>query len=112
MVGSQTFSPQGEVLLCAKGDAPVSVWQHLDSIQRPVGIWFTYGPTATLNAADGFVPGTYWIAGARNGKCTVVQTPTTGAPVTRTSSSEKMDFQLIPDLATIAFSGNCDWRAG
>lgn len=112
MVGSQTFSPQGEVLLCAQGDGPVSVWQHLDGIQRPVGTWFTYGPDATLNADDGFVPGTYWVGFARNGKCTVVQSTATGAPVEQTSASELMDFKLIEDLATITFRGNCDWRTG
>ncbi|GAB3006351.1 hypothetical protein MBOU_07160 [Mycobacterium bourgelatii] len=112
IVGSQTFSPQGEVLLCAKDADPISVWQHLDGIQRPVQIWFSYGPDATLNADDGFVSGQYWVAGARSGRCTVVQTPSTaGPPVVKTSNSERMDFKLIPDLATITFKGECDWRS-
>src|SRR5690242_19674939 len=59
MAGSQTFAPNGEVLLCPTGD-PVAVWTHLAGIQRPATLWYTYGPPATLTAND-VTPGSPWI---------------------------------------------------
>ena len=77
MDGSQTLSPQGEVLLCVTGE-PAGVWQHLDGIQRPAQVWFTYGPPATLTADD-VTPGSHWIGFSGN-DCTATQTSTTGGP--------------------------------
>jgi hypothetical protein len=109
MNGAQAFSPQGEVLLCVKGD-PVSVWQHLDGIQRPAQIWFTYGPDATSTAND-ITPGEHWIGFSGSG-CTATQTSTTGGPsvVTTVGGGPFTDLRLLPDLDTLKLKGSCTWR--
>ena len=110
MVGSQTFSPQHEVLLCASAN-PKPVWQHLDDIQRPATIWFTYGPDATLSAGD-VSPGSNWIGFSGKG-CSVVQTSTKGgAPVTKPIQDvpDYTAFQVLPDVATLTLKGACQWR--
>ena len=110
MDGSQTFSPQGEILLCAKGE-PAGVWQHLDDIQRPAQIWFTYGPPATLTAGD-VTPGSHWIGFSGN-DCTAEQTSTTGGPpVVKPiqAGAPFTDFFLLQDLATLKLTGSCQWR--
>jgi hypothetical protein len=102
------FHRRGELLLCVKGD-PVSVWQHLDDLQRPVQIWFTYGPEATLTASDVLPAERRWVGFAGNGHCTEEQTPNDGGPPV-SMPDELMDFPLIPNLATLRLKGACDWR--
>jgi hypothetical protein len=110
MVGSQTFSPQHEVLLCASAN-PKPVWQHLDDIQRPATIWFTYGPDATLNTND-VASGSNWVGFGGKG-CSVVQTSTDGGPpVTKTIQDVPAytAFQVLPNVATLTLKGACQWR--
>ena len=110
MDGSQTFTAQGEILLCAKGN-PVSVWQHLDDIARPAQTWFTYGPPATLTAGD-VTPGSHWIGFSGN-DCSAEQTSTAGGPpVVKPiqAGAPFTDFFLLPDLATLKLTGSCQWR--
>lgn len=109
---SQTFGPQGEVLLCVKTETG-SEWQPLAGLRKPVETWYTYGPPQTLAGAD-VLPAVSWVSASGNPAvvCTAVQTPTGGgAPVTHTNDTGYYrDFRVIPDLATITFSGNCNWR--
>jgi hypothetical protein len=110
MTGAQTISPQGEALLCVPG-GPAYVWQHLDGIQRPVQIWFTYGPDSTLAAGD-VTPGENWVGFGGHG-CSVAQTSTGGGPPVVKQIQDVPDytgFQLLPDLATVTFKGACTWR--
>jgi hypothetical protein len=110
MDGSQTFTAQGEILLCAKGN-PVSIWQHLDDIARPAQTWFTYGPPATLTAGD-VTPGSHWIGFSGN-DCSAEQTSTAGGPpVVKPiqAGAPFTDFFLLPDLATLKLTGSCQWR--
>jgi hypothetical protein len=110
--GAQTYSPQGEVLICL-GNYESSQWQPLDGLQRPVETWFTYGPAQTLSAAD-ILPAVAWVSasGRAADVCTAVQTPSDGgSPVTHTNDTGYYrDFLLIPDLAALTLSGNCNWR--
>lgn len=109
---SQTYGPRGEVLLCVK-TASESQWQPLDGVQRPVDTWYTYGPPQTL-AATYILPADSWVSasGTPSEVCTAVQTPAGGGPpVTHTNDTGYYrDFAVIPDLATMTLSGNCNWR--
>ena len=109
---AQTFSPQGEVLVCVKNDQG-SVWQHLDGVRRPVETWFTYGSAQTLTVGD-ILPAISWVSasGSADEVCTAVQTPSDGGtPVTHTNATGYFrDFALIPNLAALTLSGNCNWR--
>lgn len=109
---AQTFAPQGDVLLCVKSDQG-SEWQRLDGVQRPVETWFTYGPAQTLSAQD-VLPAVSWVSasGSTSNVCTAVQTSSDGsAPVTHTNDTGYFrDFHLIPNLAALTMSGNCNWR--
>ena len=107
--GAQTVTPQG-VLVCRKIDQ-ASQWQRQDRLQLPVETFFTYGPPATLAAAD-ILPATSWVSSPVSGAaCTAVQTPATGAPVTHTNNGPYFrDFLLVPDLASLTLSGHCNWR--
>ena len=109
---SQTFGAQGEVLVCIK-TASGSEWQKLDGMRQPVDSWYTYGPPQTLPAAD-VLPANSWVSasGTPSEVCTAVQTPAgVGAPVTHTNDTGYYrDFAVIPDLASITFSGTCNWR--
>src|SRR5258708_33749446 len=108
MNGAQPFSPEGEVLLCVKGD-PVSIWQHLDGIERPAQIWFTYGPEATLTAND-VTPGEHWIGFGGSG-CTAEQTSTTGGPpvVTTVAGGPFTDLPPLPHPAPFKPQGARTW---
>jgi hypothetical protein len=106
------MSPQNEVLICVKtGDE--SQWQHLDGLQTPVETFFTYGPAATLSAGD-ILPANSWVSSPVNvdSVCTAVQTPSDGGPsATHTNTAgQYRDFQLIPNLASMQLSGDCNWR--
>ncbi|MGE2816875.1 hypothetical protein ACQI5H_17285 [Mycobacterium heidelbergense] len=108
--GSQTFTPQGEVLLCPAG-GPMAVWTHLAAIQRPATVWYTYGPPATLTAND-VSPGSHWI-GFGGTDCSAVQTSTAGGPpVVKPiqAGAPFTDFFLLKDLATLKLTGSCQWR--
>jgi hypothetical protein len=109
---AQTLSPQQEALICVKNDQG-SQWQHLDGLQRPVETWFTYGPEATLSAAD-ILPAFSWVSSPVKGDsvCTAVQTPADGGPpATHTNNvGQYRDFPLIPNLASLKLSGYCNWR--
>ena len=101
MAGAQAFTPQGEVLLCPTGD-PVAVWTHLDEIQRPAEVWYTYGPPATLSAND-VTPGSHWI-GFGGKDCSAIQTSTAGgSPVVRPiqAGAPFTDVFVLPDLTTL-----------
>ena len=109
--GAQTFAGEG-VLMCVPG-AQVGMWERVDGIQRPVHTWFTYGPTATLTGED-VIAGEYWVGSPVrvDGICTEEQTDGSGGPpVTRTNSSPGMyfNFPLIPNVATVKFTGYCNW---
>jgi hypothetical protein len=109
--GAQTFAADG-VLKCVPGPQ-VGIWERSDGIERPVHTWFTYGPTATLTGED-VIAGEYWVGSPVrvDGFCTVAQTDASGGPpVTRTNSSPGMyfDFPLIADMATVKFTGYCNW---
>jgi hypothetical protein len=110
MAGAQSFTPQGEVLLCPTSD-PVAVWTHLDEIQRPAETWYTYGPPATLTAND-VTPGGHWIGFGGN-DCSAVQTSTAGgSPVVKPiqAGAPFTDVFVLPDLATLKLTGSCQWR--
>jgi hypothetical protein len=110
---AQTFAPNGDVLICKPG-AQVGLWQRINGIQRPVEVWFTYGPEATLAAGD-VTPGQTWIGFNGSGPgttCTAEQTSTSGGPpvVTTVNYDQMTDFHLLPNLATLKLKGSCSWR--
>jgi hypothetical protein len=107
---AQTLSPQQEILSCVNGQ-----WQRVDTIQRPVQTWFTYGPEATLTGDD-VTPAQEWVGipTVQGTLCSAEQTAATGGPPEVDSNKSNLnmyfDFRLIPNLATLKLSGFCNWE--
>lgn len=104
---TQTFTETGEVLICRSG-----LWQHVDSIQRPVEYWKTYGPPATLHGDD-VNRGEGWIGlynRATDNICTEEQQASTGEPPeVVTGQPPFFGFGLMGNLDVLKLTGDCNW---
>jgi hypothetical protein len=113
---SQTFAKprsgtaEPEVLQCVGFQG--RRWQRIDSLQRPVHSFYTYGPTDTLYPGDVNL-GDWWdgVGATTDAICVEEQTFSDGRPAEIKSNNvgQYFGFKLSPDMASLSLKGNCRW---